>query len=266
MATPKKSATANKEPKYTGFSQRLKERSVVVKRTKGYIATTLKANTDLVNNWFNGFVLPSEKRIIRLAAILKTTPEWLLNGDTPAITATQSQATTDDTLDSSDVAENPVESLAESSKPTLKPKTKSKRGTKKTAVDPVSLSTAPKAINEADIKNPTEKPLAPVVDTKTKPRRPAKPKLSLKERIAQSEAQLKKLRIRAKAKKQAEHQALGELAMNFAEKDAVFAKMLLDSLRRSLASKPKQPNAKALTQIMNALERKVLEDEQAASA
>ena len=242
MATPKK------QPKYFDFSQRLRRKATNARCSQKDIAMVLSSNPSVVKKWFDGVSVPTGKKLGGLANMVKTTPEWLLNGDTvelEAVEPTQEPADLEEVTATEAPVDSTTNTLAEEETTSGElPETEdTKQADGVEEVTPMTVSTTAK----------------PVV--KKRVTREVKPKLTLKENIERLEAELKVLRKQAKLEKRAEHEALGSVAFNLADKDAAFAKTLLESLQASLESRPKQANAKALKEIMLAVEKKVLVDE-----
>lgn len=287
MATPKK------QPKYFDFSQRLRRKATNARCSQKDIAMILSTSPAIVKKWFDGLSVPTGKKLNGLANMVKTTPEWLLNGDTVELepveaTTEQTQTavtevpvteapvteiedkepenlleqSTDDSVDTQDQ----YEAQAESSHDGADDETD-----EVPVFDFPSSNDAEESLDDEEVPVfdfPTPKASAPTTKSaaKKKVTRAAKPKLTLKENIAKLEAELKVLRKQAKLEKRVEHEALGDLAFTMADKDAGFAKLLLESLQTSLESRPRQVNAKALTEVMLAVEKKVLSDDQNADA
>lgn len=272
MATPKK------QPKHFDFSQRLRRKATNARCTQKDIAMVLSTSPTIVKKWFDGLSVPKGKKLNGLANMVKTTPEWLLTGDAVELNQAETTATDVPAPAASTHVEEPENLLEKSTNTSDDAQEQPQPESSHEATDDEDAG------NEDDeapvLDSPTTKDvdvdLAPVPApanpttakpaTKKKPNRTAKPKLTLKENIAKLEAELKVLRKQAKLEKRAEHEALGDLAFTMADKDADFAKLLLESLQASLENKPKQANAKALTKIMLAVEKKVLSDEQTTDA
>lgn len=282
MATPKK------QPKYFDFSQRLRRKATNARCSQKDIAMILSTSPAIVKKWFDGLSVPTGKKLNGLANMVKTTPEWLLNGDTVELesveAATEQPQTTVTEAPAIEVEDKEPENLLEQSTDESvdtqaqdQAQTESSHDGVDDETDEVPVFNFPSANDteeslddeEAPVFDfPTPKASAPTTKSaaKKKATRAAKPKLTLKENIAKLEAELKVLRKQAKLEKRVEHEALGDLAFSMADKDAGFAKLLLESLQTSLESRPKQVNAKALTEVMLAVEKKVLSDEQNADA
>ena len=273
MATPKK------QPKYFDFSQRLRRKATNARCSQKDIAMVLSSNPSVVRKWFDGVSVPTGKKLGGLANMVKTTPEWLLNGDTVELEAVEPTQEPAD-LEEVTATETPVDSAVHNEGVIdFHANTAESKDEEVTATEaPVDSTTNTLAEEETtsgelpeteDTKQAdgVEEVTPMTVSTTAKPvvkkrvTREVKPKLTLKENIERLEAELKVLRKQAKLEKRAEHEALGSVAFNLADKDAAFAKTLLESLQASLESRPKQANAKALKEIMLAVEKKVLVDE-----
>ena len=280
MATPKK------QPKYFDFSQRLRRKATNARCSQKDIAMILSTSPTIVKKWFDGLSVPTGKKLNGLANMIKTTPEWLLNGDTvelEPVEATTEQTQTavteapatevEDKEPENLLKQNPDDSVDTQDQYEAQAESSDDETDEVPVLDlPTPTSNDIEESNEADeapvLDLPTPKASAPTTKsaTKKKDTRATKPKLTLKDNIAKLESELKVLRKQAKLEKRVEHEALGDLAFSMADKDAGFAKLLLENLQASLESRPRQVNAKALTEVMLAVEKKVLSDEQNADA